>query len=259
MGLDISNPDRIYVSILFNKHRYTYSGLQMMYPDSEIIYGGPGYDPTIKLPPEVEQQKPDQNLYTSKYSIGRVTSGCPRKCYFCIVPQLEPNGIRRIQGPEDIWKPKTILRLLDDNILALPSAFDEVHKFCIDNHVTVRFEYLDARFITDNYAKKLKEMKHENSIHFSFDTTSDEPHVRRGIERMIKAGHRPSSMMFLLYLHDEASIPDAMKRWDVIREYNCEPFLMVNADKRTKRLRRVARRGDKPVIWRNLTTAEVFK
>jgi hypothetical protein len=100
-------------------------------------------------------------------------------------------------------------------------------------------------------------MKHDGSIHFSWDVTSDEKAVRRGIEIMLKY-HRPSSMMFLLYLHDEKSIPDAMYRWNVIRSYNCEPFLMVNNQKRTKRLRRVARRGDKPVIWRNLSTEEVF-
>jgi hypothetical protein len=229
-----------------------------MYTEAEIILGGPGYDPAVRLPVEIERTPPDQNLYRSKYSIGRVTSGCIRKCPFCVVPIMEPNGIRYIQSPWEIWKPGTILRLLDDNILAMPKAFFDVVYFCKKFDIKIHFEYLDCRLITPDTARMLKELKHDGQIKFSFDVTKDEPLIRRGISRMKKAGHRPSALQFLIYLHDEASIPDAMYRWDVIREEGCEPFLMVNNENRTKRLRKIARRGCRPAIWRNLKTTEVF-
>jgi len=259
VGFHVSDPDHIFGSILFRKNRGWVGQWKMMYPGLGLTIGGPGYDVEARLPPEIEKMPPDQNLYESKYSIGRVTSGCIRECPFCVVPQMEPKGIRYIQGPEQIWKPGKILRLLDDNILAMPKAFAEVCSFCKKHDVTIHFEYLDCRLIAPSVAKALKEMKHDGQIKFSFDMTRDEPHILEGIREMIIAGFRPSALQFLIYLHDEKSIPDAMHRWDVIRAQGCEPFLMVNNEARTGRLRRVARRGCRPAIWRGLTTKEVFE
>ena len=260
VGLNINNPDRIYASILFTKNKDLPNSWNVMYPDAEIIVGGSGYDPTIKLPIEVEQSYPDHSLYDGKYSIGRVTSGCPNRCHFCMVHKMEPNGIRYVQHPSKIHKEGTILRLLDDNILAMPDAFKEIRDYCILNNIKIRFEYLDARLITPENARMLKEMKHEHGyLHFSYDMKGDEPEIRNGIETLIGAGFRPNALQFFIYLHDEKSIPDAEYRWNVIRGYNCEPFLMVNQDNRTERLRKINRRGCRPAIWRNLTSAEVFE
>lgn len=261
VGFNIGEPDRIYGSILYARNRGLVEQWRLMYPGVMITVGGPGYDTGARLPPEIEKLPPDQDLYKSKYSVGRVTSGCIRKCSFCVVPEMEPDGIRYIQGPEQIWKEGTILRLLDDNILAMPKAFYDVVSFCKAKNVKIHFEYLDCRLIKPAYAEALRELKHDGQIKFSFDVTKDENLIRRGIARMMQAGHRASNLQFLLYLHDEAGIPDAMHRWSVIREYNCEPFLMVNNENRhnSKRLMRVARRGCRPGIWRNLTTAGVFE
>ncbi len=259
VGFNISEPDRIMGSILFRKNRGWADQWRIMYPGIGLTIGGPGYDLEARLPPEIEKMPPDQDLYKSKYSFGRVTSGCIRKCPFCVVPEMEPDGIRYIQGPEQIWKEGTILRLLDDNILAMPKAFWEVVQFCTDKKVTIHFEYLDARLVTQAIAFGLHTLKHERRINFSFDMSKDESKIRRGIIHMETAGFHPSALQFFIYLHDEAGIPDAMYRWDIIREEGCDPFLMVNNDNRTKRLMRVARRGCRPPIWRGLTTKEVFE
>jgi hypothetical protein len=247
VGFNVSKPDRVYISF------------------AQIVKGGPGYDPKIKLPKEVEEMPPDQSIYDSIYSIGRVTSGCNQKCPLgakgiCIVPQLEPGGIRYIQHPSKIWKGgKSILRLLDDNILCMLEKFWEVHDFCIQNNVKIHFEYLDARLITEPIAKGLKEMKHDGGLlHFSYDVTAIEPQIRKAVKTLKDAGFRANALEWFIYLHDEASIPDAKYRWNVIRELGCEPFLMVNNDNRTKRLSKIARRGCRPAIWRNLSADEVF-
>jgi len=259
IGFHIPDPDIVYGSIIFHKNKGWAEQWKRMYPDSAVIVGGPGFDPKVKLPPVIEAWAPDQNLYSSKYSIGRVTSGCPRRCSFCMVSLLEPDGIRYIQSPAKIWKPGTILRLLDDNILAMESAFWEVNNFCLSQKVTIHFEYLDARLLTDSLAFGLAQMKHEYScIHFSWDQTKDEPLIRRGIERMTNARVAPGRLTFLVYLHDEASIPDAIYRWKILRELGVTPFLMVNNEKRTPLLRKIARRGCRPMIWRYMTAEELF-
>ena len=161
VGFCINDPDIVYGSIIFRKNKGWAEQWKRMYPDSKVIIGGPGFDPAVKLPPEIEKTPPDQNLYDSKYSVGRVTSGCIRKCPFCMVQLLEPEGIRYIQGPEQIWKKGTILRLLDDNILAMPQAFWDVYSFCKKFKVKIHFEYLDARLVTEDIAEALGKMRHE--------------------------------------------------------------------------------------------------
>lgn len=259
VGLTISEPDLIYGSILFHKNRGWANQWKALYPNAKIIIGGPGYDPLVRLPLDIERTPPDQNLYNSKYSIGRVTSGCFRKCPFCVVPIMEPKGIRYIQGPEQIWKEGTILRLLDDNILAMPQAFWDVYSFCKKYDVKIHFEYLDCRLVTENIASALRDMKHDGKIKFSFDISSDEKEIRRGISRLKAAGCRPPQIQFLIYLHDEKSIPDAMYRWNIIRDEGCETFIMVNNENRTERLRKIAKRGCRPAIWRGMTTEQVFE
>jgi hypothetical protein len=257
VGFHVSEPDIVYGSIMFSKNKHIADSWKWIYPNANIIIGGPGYDPMIKLPPEVEKMPPCQDIYAdnpySIYSVGRVTSGCIRKCYFCVVPKLEPNGIRFVQHPKDIWKPGTILRLFDDNILADPKSFWLVHD------VKVRFEYLDIRLVTPELAKGLKEMRHEGSrLIFSFDMSGMEKQFREGVRILGEAGWKPRQLVILMYMHDEAAIPDAMHRWSVIRECGCEPFLMVNNENRTSVLKRIVSRGTAPAYWRNRTTEEIF-
>ena len=259
VGFGVDNPDLVYVSIIFPENRNACAMIPFQYPDAKLVKGGPGWEATAKLPEEVERTPPDQDLYNSKFSIGRVTSGCPRKCSFCVVNKLEPEGIRYIQPPADIWKEGTILRLLDDNIFALPKAFDDVYEFCTEHKITLHAEYFDIRLLTPTFAKQLKDLKHDTGIWFSYDLTGIEKSVRAGVKMLEGAGINLHSVHFFLYLHDEEMIPDAQYRWGVLRELGVEPFLMVNKDNLTRRLKRVRRRGCRPAIWRNLTTEEVFQ
>ena len=82
--------------------------------------------------------------------------------------------------------------------------------------------------------------------------------VRQGVGLLENAGIRRSKLMFYVYLHNEEGIPDAINRWSILREIGVEPFLMVNINNITPRLKRARRRGDRPAIWRNLTPEEVF-
>ena len=166
---------------------------------------------------------PDHGLYPDekRYSIGRVSWGCIRKCPFCV---MKDHNIEYIQPPGEIWRPGTTLRLLDDNILALPAAFREVYEFAVANDVPMRFEYLDARLITDEYAAMLKAMKHDGHIRISFDDTRTEKAIRRGVEAMERAGIAPSHIEVLYYMAGEEAIEDAKYRFGVIREMGCDPL-----------------------------------
>jgi len=258
VGFNIRDPDIVYISIIFTKNRHRCHA-EWLYPNAKIIVGGPGYDPAVRLPPEIESTPPDQNLYSSPYSIGRVTSGCIRHCSFCMVPLMEPDGVRYIQPVKDIWKPGTILRLLDDNILALPEAWEEVYQFCRYNRrVKLHMEYFDIRLMTPRIAAQLRELVHDRGLWFSYDFTAIEPAVRAGVAMLKDAGFPGTSIHFFVYLHDEAMIPDARQRWAILRELDVEGFVMSNADHRTDRIKRITRLGTRPAAWRGMTAEELF-
>lgn len=259
VGFNISNPDIIYISIIFKRNKNKGILANHLYPNAKIIYGGPGYDPSIKLPEEIEQTPPDLNLFQSKYSVARVTSGCFRRCHFCVVPLLDP-FTRKIMSPILQYKENTILRLLDDNILFDKEAFTEVINFVKEKNIIIRFEYLDIRLITNEIALQLKSVKHyNNTLFFSFDFTNMEKSVRKGINILFEAGFKSHQIKFLMYCHDESQLEDVKYRWSIIRdEFNCEGFVMFNIDNLTKKTKKIRRITQRPALYRNLTKEEIF-
>lgn len=260
VSMSMSEPDRIYISVVFSWNSHIPKSIKFIHPNAEIVAGGPGYDPQIRLPEDIEATPPDRSIYPPDgYTYGRVTTGCPRKCPFCMVHIQEPNGIRYIQHPRDIWIPGTILRLFDDNILAHTEAWNDLVNWATENDVRLRLEYLDIRLVTPENAAQLHTLKHDNSlIYLAFDTTGIEKAVRRGVGLLVEAGFRPAQLRFLVYCHDEEAVPDAKYRWSVLRELGCEPFLMVNTEARTPALKRLARRCARPAIWRNADIDKLF-
>lgn len=263
-GDDVSasmvDPDLIYVSIIFSWNRYKADSIKFMHPGVKVIRGGPGYDPSIKLPSDIEKTPPDRSFYESDgYTYGRITSGCPRRCHFCTVHIQEPDGIRYIQHPKDIWIQGTTLRIFDDNILANHDAWNDLYQWALEKDVRLHIEYLDIRLITPKIADQLRQLKHDNNaLWFAFDFTRIEKAVRRGVATLQDAGFKGRSLRFFLYCHDEEAVEDAKYRWKVLIELGCEPFLMVNVFNRTKRLGRLQRRCTRPAAWRGADVDKLF-
>lgn len=260
VSTSIVDPDLIYVSLIFTWNRHYAESIKFMHPGIKVIPGGPGYDPSIKLPSDVEQTPPDRSIYEPDgYTYGRVTSGCTRRCHFCMVHVQEPDGIRYIQHPKDIWVQGTTLRLFDDNILAHPEAWNELYHWALENDIRLHLEYLDIRLITPKIALQLHQMKHDgNALWFAFDFTHIENAVRQGVATLRDIGFNGRSLRFFLYCHDEMAVEDAKYRWKVLIELGCEPFLMVNIFNRTGRLKRLQRRCTRPATWRGANAEKLF-
>jgi len=258
VGFNVTDPEVVIVSVIFSKNRWKVGGMRMMHPDAEFIMGGPGFRPEVQLPRDVEQMQQDYSIYPDYHdSIGRVTIGCPRKCYFCLVPKM--GEMRYVQHPKEFYQ-GGVCRILDDNLMAMPGAWGLTVRWLVENDIEVNFDGLDIRLVDEHIAKDISMLKfHNGNPHFALDSSAYEPEFRRGVELLEGAGVRPSRLMVYIYLHDEKAIPDATKRWGIAREYNTNPFLMVNPENMTSRLRTIRRRGCRPAIWRNLTPEEVFK
>lgn len=258
-GFNVSDPDLIIISCIFEKNLPNLLGTTRYYPDAIAIVGGPGYNPSISLPDHIERMKPDYSLYPNhKDSIGFVTAGCFRDCYFCCVPKMKP--LHYIQPVWDFYQ-GGVCRILDDNILALPDAFKETATWLIENNIKTKFEYLDIRLITHEAAQLLSEIKHgSRHQYFSYDITSKttEYLIKRNIQILEEHGIKRSYLSFFLYIHsmNHQDLKDAMERFRFLRSLDVDIFGMPNAQNihDYKLKKKVCR----PAIWRGMTPEEVF-
>ena len=85
---------------------------------------------------------PDYDLFGCDYAMGYVTRGCIRKCPFCAVWRKD-GLVHRVADPGRLvgWTDRNV-RMMDDNILALPEVFREFAEWAIRRRPKVMFENL---------------------------------------------------------------------------------------------------------------------
>ena len=115
------------------------------YPDIPIVIGGvyasllPNHckentkcDYIIKGPiPEVEEFLPDYDLVDIDYQIIHTTRGCPRRCKYCGVYDIEPHWVSKYSIKKEVLKKKIIF--YDNNLLA-----NEYIEFILDELIELK-------------------------------------------------------------------------------------------------------------------------
>ena len=258
VGFNIADPDIVVASIIFDYNKFKATSWKFFYPNAEFIIGGPGYDPTIRLPPEVEMCDLDYSLYPHYTdSIGRVTIGCPRKCYFCKVPEM--GGLRYIKPVSEQYR-GGVMRLLDDNILASRKVWRETADWFKQTKTVSEFDALDVRLMNSEIAEDLHDIACVSRFRFAFDITAYEEKIRAGHKFLMDARLSISKILYYIYLHDEANIPDAMYRCSIVKEeFKCMPFIMINQSvPLTPWLKKIKKRGCSPGLTGILSTEQIF-
>ena len=202
VGFDVNNPDRVYVSCLFQKNAGLARGMPSMFPDSEVILGGSGFYNmddlhnelfTRTIPLDAQKVIPDYSLYPDMdYDLGFTTRGCFRNCPFCIVKAKEGN-IQKWQHISEFHDPThTEVHLLDNNIYGIKDWFFDNTEYVIENDLKLKVHPgFDIRIITEEIATQLKRVKWgSNMLNFAWDNFNeiDENKVIRGIEILKQAG-----------------------------------------------------------------------
>ena len=155
------------------------------------ICGGTGFDLTAHLPPEVEAVKPRLNF-------GFITRGCIRNCSFCVVPRKE--GSMSVEGTLlDLWDGcAKEVKVLDNNILAVPDSFNQMCEMAAANHITVDINQgLDHRLLTPEICQKLKAIPHVE-YHFAFDHPQSYKGVAKAIRILADVGIKRSTWYVLV-------------------------------------------------------------
>ncbi len=255
-------PDKVYISCIFRKNAKKADSsaamLRATYGDIEIEIGGPGYDLKKRLPMEIETISPDYSIYPDcEYSLGFTTRGCIRNCSFCIVPKKE-GKLKKVSDIEKIHNPKhSAIKLLDNNVLAMPENFKHICDYCAKNNLKIDFSQgLDARLLTDELAAYLAKVKPLACFDFAFDSWDYEQDVIKTVELLKKHGINPrNKVMFYVYCSNDldgpTGIKSAIRRCYKLRELGTNPYVMLNIDSEPsaimKDLKRWANR--KPIFW----------
>lgn len=201
---------------------------------SKIFMGGSGYDLKAKLPSGIEEQVPDYDLFNIDYSIGFTTRGCIRNCDFCIVKEKEGN-LLECDFSRDIKHSRYII--MDNNFLA-SEFWKEKLKYFIDNKIKVCFNQgLDIRLITEEKAKVLSKVLYYDAsfthrrLYFAFDNPKLEKVFKEKLEILIRHVKPYRIMVYVLVGHDTTFDQD-MKRFEIIRSFGCDPYIMIYNNRR---------------------------
>lgn len=214
--------------------------------------GGSGVDLKTTLPEYIEDRFPDYNLYPNMdYSLGFTTRGCIRKCLFCVVPEKE-GKIKAVNDIYGIWndKHKTI-KLLDNNILALPDHFEKIAKQIIKEKLIVDFNQgLDHRLLNDDNISLLKQMRH---IHyrFSFDNINQEKTVLKSIKLLNK--HKINFSTWYVLVGFDSTFEQDLYRLNLLKKENQRAYVQIYDFKDDPQLKQLARWGNQRHLFANMT------
>jgi len=250
--------DRAYVSCIFTWNRDR--ALKMTHGCTEVVLGGTGFpifaSPNSParynhLPPEVSAHLPDYSLYGVDYAVGFCNRGCLRKCQFCCVPQLEgPIRQERYSPPWD-WVPddKRKVLLLDNEMADYPYDQqreiygwfrDSGRKWCQTQGYDLRIVARDDRLapLLANYKPWALDFGGRR-VYCAWDYIGNEAPVRKGIERLIAAGFRPSELTCYTIIGFNTTHEQDLHRFNVLwGEYGVLPYAMPYNN-----------RKDDPMIW----------
>ena len=174
-----------------------------VYDADQIIKGGTGYDIASQLPDEIDRMQPDYSIYPhipQDTAYGFLTRGCPNKCPWCVVPRKE-GAIRPYMDVDEIAiEGRKKLVLMDNNILAAGDYTVEQLEKIINRGYKVDFnQALDARLVTDQYARLLARIKWiDRRIRFGCDTKGQIQECERAISLIQGYGYKGEFFLYTM-------------------------------------------------------------
>ena len=254
--LPLCHYDKVYVSKVFGDE---YSRLpNFCIQADEVIFGGTGFAITVEngkevyhkdrdkdLPYEIEHIYPDYSLYpelTKDTAYGFLTRGCCNNCSFCIVSQKEGRCSTKVADLSEFWRGQKFVKLLDPNILACKDRI-ELLKQLRDSGARIDFtQGLDARFITEEVAYLLKDIKKE-TVHFAFDFMKNEKAIVKGLKTyasIVKLPYNCAERSVYMLTNYDTTHEEDLRRIKLIEECGFVPDV------------RIYRKNTAPQITRDL-------
>ena len=237
------DPNLCYASKMFD-----FTSEPEYWPECETLKGGPGYSRETIQVEGFDRIMPDYGLYGCGYALGRFTRGCPNRCPWCVVPEMDGNDVRKVADLSDFWDGQRVVRLLDDNIMADEDVFVEACRQLSDAGVEVVFDALDARLVNDRTAEALSTVRQAVRWHFAWDGHHQDDAVHRCLEVLDRHGVKPWRTVFYVLVGFNTSREYDMHRIEELRRLGSNPFVMP-FDKGDRYQRDLARWCNNKVIF----------
>lgn len=239
--IPICHYDKVYVSKVFGDEYSTYTNY--LINADEVVFGGTGFAITVEngkevyhkdrdkdLPYEIEHCYPDYSLYpelTKDTAYGFLTRGCCNNCSFCVVSKKEGLCSVKVADLTEFWKGQKKIKLLDANLLACRERMDLLQQL-VDSKAEVDFtQGLDARFITEEVAYKLNEIK-TDITHFAFDFMHNKDRILQGLKTFQRICNKESRAVVVYMLTNyDTNFEQDMERVALIQEAKCIPDVRI--------------------------------
>ncbi len=227
--LDCLNPDKVYLSCVFEKNRD--KALDLIHRIKKVTFGGHALS-VAELPKNIEHIRPDYCLYGLDFSLGFTSRGCIRSCPWCVVPKAEGKIRNHAPLSEFLDPSHDKLVLLDNNFLASPKWRENLQEM-IDRKLKVSFNQgLDIRLINDENASMLAQARcydrkfKNRRLYFAFDTPEIAPLVLEGIRTLEAHGIRRSHLMFYVLVGFNTTYKQDMERISMLVNEGIMPYVM---------------------------------
>lgn len=219
-----SSRDKLYGATVFRESR----DISERLAEIGVEVGGTGWNLEKRLPDEIENMKPDYELYGINYGFGFNSRGCIRQCSFCVVP-IKEGKIRHVAMPNEVANPKSkVITLLDNNFLA-DSLWCEKCQDIIEHDYRVDFcQGLDIRILTAEQTDYLRKIKLQDSIRFAFDNIKLAPIIREKSKMLIEYGFKDfrKKMLYILVNYN-STLEQDLERIGIAETCDFNPFVMV--------------------------------
>lgn len=214
--------DKAYAAVIFDWNR---NKAKRLLPYGVEI-GGTGWDLVKNLPDEINSMMPDYSIYGIDYGMGYTSTGCIRRCPFCVVWRKE-GEVKEVCMPVDLLNENKELVLLDGNFLASPK-WEEKSKQIIDNGIHIDFtQGLDLRLVDEKKAEYIAAMKHKKRIHFAWDDVKTETQIRAGLELLLKNGIHPDKISLFVLCNYDSTFDQDLHRVNTLIGYGVNPYVMI--------------------------------
>jgi hypothetical protein len=218
LNIPLMPADKTYASILFEWTRA---------PIADVL-GGPGVDPSMRLPTDIEACKPDYTLYPGMdYSLGYTYRACHRGCTFCKVSKMnEPTDHRSIWTFHDPQFKK--IALLNNNTFEDPRWRKTFEEIWAANLVVIDHSGYDARLIDEEKAKALARTRldKDRQFHFAWDRMKDSEKILDGLALAIRCGLKPKKIACYVLIGYDTAPEEDLYRVEMLRYMKIDPFVM---------------------------------
>lgn len=213
--VELWQPGMVYEKVVSSKV-FTFTAESA--PEGALL-GGYGRGIKAGLPEAVEHICPDYSLYGLNYSLGFLTRGCCYDCSHCFVQQKEGALRAHADFTEFVCHDKAVF--MDNNVLAHLHGITQIEKLGAAG-IKVDFNQgLDARFIDDAVARRLKKLSWITPLRLACDSSSAMKPVFNAVRMLRRHNVTPSRYFAYLLVTD---IEGALERVEFLKTINVDPF-----------------------------------